>query len=147
MRRTHDPGGSVHIHADVLRRDRERLPTVNAHPHPNRDALWPVGRGERLLSLRRGGDRVSGARERHEQRVPFLVHLVAVVRLERLPQQATVQVQNFRVALRPQSLEQPRRALYVTEHQGHRPRRLRGHQTTIRRTRAPSKTRKRRTRR
>ena len=96
---------------------------------PTLTRIGPVSR-PRIASL----DRLNGRlrrRERVEERVPLVVHLVAVSSRERLPHHPAMLPQGVPIRVRPQLLQQSRRALDVGEHQGHRARWLRRHRSTI----------------
>jgi predicted metal-binding membrane protein len=109
----HDPGGSMHVHADVALVGDERLARVDAHPHAHRPVRETVlGSGGRNDGIGRTG-------EGDEKRVTLCVHLDAAVAREGVPQHAAVLGQYVRVA-RSELVEQPRRALDVREQQRHR---------------------------
>ena len=80
----HDSRGSMHVQADVLRRQRQRFARMDAHPDTEFLILGPVGRSKGLLRRRRCPDRVLSTRKRDEERVPLEVDLIAAVLLERL---------------------------------------------------------------
>jgi hypothetical protein len=71
-----DPGGAVHVRADVALAGQQRRPRVEAHPHRDR---------ERLLRFASRGERPGRGREGDEERVALSVDLDAAVPGEGLP--------------------------------------------------------------
>ena len=134
----HDPRRAVHIHADILRRHRQRLTGMHTHPHPQHTLLRPLHRRQAPLRLTCGRNRLARRLERNQERITLFVDLIAAMPRERLPQQPPMQGERFREPLRPQPLQQQRRSLHIREQQRHRPRRLHHHQTTIARGRGPA---------
>ena len=65
----HDPRRPMDVDADVSLLGDDRLAGVDADPH----AHGPVR--QRVLGVSSRGDRIGGARERNEERVPLSVHL------------------------------------------------------------------------
>ena len=107
-----DPRRAVDVDPDVALVGHDRLARVEPHPHADRPAA------ERSLPVGGGRDRVGGARERDEERVPLRVHLDTAVPRKGLPQDAAVLAQQLRVAVAV-LLQQSRRALDVGEEEGH----------------------------
>jgi hypothetical protein len=103
-----DACGAVDVDAHVPLLGRDGIARVHAHPHQHGAA------GERRLRFRGRGDRLAGGRECVEEGVALCVHLDAVVRGERIPQDAPVVREQRRVALAV-LLQQPRRPLDVGE--------------------------------
>ena len=89
-----DPRGTVDVDPDVALLGYDRLARVEPHAHADRPAA------ERSLPVGGGRDRVGGARERDEERVPLRVHLDAAVPRKGLPQDAAVPAQQLRVTRR-----------------------------------------------
>jgi hypothetical protein len=114
----HDAGGAVDVEADVLRWIERRLAGVDAYADPDR-AL-----GEAAHCFADGADGGLGRGEGVEERVAFVVDLVALVSGARIAHDAAVLDEGVAVPVGAELLEQPRRALDVGEHQRHRPRRL-----------------------
>ena len=85
---------------------------VQAHAHRDRP-----GR-ELLVRLLRGRRRSLGGRERDEERVALGVDLDAAVSGERIAQHAAVLGERLGVRVRPERVQQPRRALDVGEEEG-----------------------------
>ena len=54
-----------------------RLARVQAHPHPQRDALGPAVAGKALLRRHATPDRIGSRPEHHEETVTFGAHLMA----------------------------------------------------------------------
>jgi hypothetical protein len=94
-----DPSGPVNGEPYVVRRRDHRLAGVQTHPHTHDRALRPAFCRQRALRLHRGGDRVAGTRERHEERVALSVDLVTAVTGTCSTYQAIVTRDNLRVAL------------------------------------------------
>jgi len=78
---------------------------------------------ELALDFGRGRDRRGCAREGHEERIALRVHLDAAVPGAALADDAPVLEERVRVRLRPELVQQPRRALDVGEQEGHGSRR------------------------
>ena len=95
--RRHDPGGSVHVHADITVLADKRLAGVDPDSNANR----PLS--QRRLPRRCRGQCILHTPERDEQRVAPRVHLHSGVRGERLPQHPPMLRQHFRVRLGPSS--------------------------------------------
>ena len=112
MRGGSDPRRTVDVDPHVALVAHDRLARVESHA----DADRPVEK--RRLPVGRSGDRVGGARERDEERIPLRVHLDAAMPCERVPQHTAVLAQQLRVVLAVLE-EQPRRALYVREEERH----------------------------
>jgi hypothetical protein len=106
-----DARGAMDVEPDVPLVGDDRLAGVDAHTH----ADGP--RRQRLLPHPGGGQRVTCARERHEERVALRVDLDPVVRGERCPEHAPVLPQRVRVAV-TQLVQQLRRAFDVGEEEG-----------------------------
>ncbi len=91
-----------------------RLAGVQPHPDEDGAALRPVVSGVGALHLHRGLDRVAGAREGEEERVPLRVDLDAAALGERVAHQPTVVGEDAVVAV-TELLQERRRALDVAE--------------------------------
>src|SRR5581483_3176706 len=87
------------------------------------------------LPLARHCNRVRGTLEGDEEGIALVVDLVAVIPLEQLAQDPPVLGEHVAIALRPQLVEEPRRALDVREEQSQASRRQIGHERIMRRTR------------
>ncbi len=115
----HDPGGLVHVHAHVLGRVESGITRVDADPDADRTRLQALHRlADRGHGALRGGERI-------EERIPFVVHLVASMSGERLPDHPPVLPQRRAICVSAEIFEQPGRSLHVREHQSHGARRLR----------------------
>ena len=95
-----DPGGPVHVHADVALLRQQRLPGVDPHSHAN-DVLTQDG-------LRCAGcvGCVGCPAERVEERIALGVDLDPLLRLERMPQDRALAFQLVGVRRRPERMEQ-----------------------------------------
>jgi hypothetical protein len=109
-----DPGRAMHVQADVIIEPDFRLAGVDAHSHPDLDAVGPTLGGKRSLRAHRGGDRIAGAREGDEERVTFGVDLATVVLVERRAKHALMLAEHLGVAA-AQPRQQPRRTLDVAK--------------------------------
>jgi len=107
--RRHDPGGSVHVHADITVLADKRLAGVDPDSNANR----PLS--QRRLPRRCRGQCILHTPERDEQRVALRVHLHPGVRGERLPQHPPMLRQHFRVRLGPELVQQSGRTLDIGE--------------------------------
>jgi hypothetical protein len=107
-----DPGSLVDVKADVSLVGEARLTRVKPHPHLDRAA--------RKRDLRRSGcsDRIRCTAERDEEGVTLGIHLGAVVRRERLPQQSTMLVESACIRV-SQLVQELRRTLDVREEKRH----------------------------
>ena len=106
-----DPRGAVDVEPDVPLVGDDRLARVNAHADADRP-----GR-QRRLALLRGGQRITRARERNEERVALRVDLDPVVRGERCTKRAAMLAERVGVAV-TELVQQLRRALDVGEEEG-----------------------------
>ena len=97
----------------------ERLPGVDADPHPDRLAL-PGVLGERLLRLRSRAHSRARIGEGEVEGVALHLHLDPATGDEGLPEQSAVVLERAHVGFLAELLEQPRRALDVREEQGDR---------------------------
>jgi hypothetical protein len=79
-----NPGAFDDVETDVSVGDPIGLAGVQAHPHTDRPAV------QGALRVQRRGDGVTGARERHEERVALRIDLRAAVLAERCAQQPSV---------------------------------------------------------
>jgi hypothetical protein len=88
---------------------------MDTHPHPHLLPARPGMRRDGLLHLQHR--RHAGPRrgEHREERIPLRIHLAAVVRGQRRPDQRMMPGQHLRVIVVPQPPEQRRRALDVGE--------------------------------
>ncbi len=112
MRERADTRAAVHVDADVALPGR-RSASPCAVPCERRSA-----RAELVLRRARGVGGAGRGRERDEEGVALRVDLDAVVRSERVPQDSPVLRKRFRVRIRPERVEQARRALDVREEEG-----------------------------
>ena len=128
MPRGHDSRGAVHS-GPRTGRPRSTAHRCAPHPDPEPRVGWPGVSLEGLLGRNRSRDRILGAREREEERVSLRVDLVAVVRRERLTDQAAVLGQQLAVSL-AQLPKQAGRPLDVGEDERHRAGRELGHPTS-----------------
>ena len=115
-----DARHAVHVEPDVVAVGDRRLAGVDAHAHAERQ------RGQRLLSLPRGGDRFAGRAEGDEERVALAAEDDAPVPLDRLAQQPAVLGEQLGVLVAALA-EQRGRALDVGEQERDRPFRQRRH--------------------
>jgi hypothetical protein len=97
----------VDAHPDISLAADEWLSGMEPHPYANRSTLGPGLRSERALSRYRGGNRVSRAGKRNEERVALRVDLVPVELFNRGTKQPRVRRQNFVVPV-AELLQQPR---------------------------------------
>src|SRR6266511_3806113 len=86
-----------------------RVARMDAHPHPDRT------RSEHLLALRRRHQRLARLWEGVEEGVSLRIDLDAAAGREGLPQESAVLGERLDVALLPELLDQPGRALDVGE--------------------------------
>ena len=94
---------------------------MQAHPHL--DGAWR----ERLLTLRRSGQRLDRIGKRVQERVSLRVDLDAAVRGEGAAQEPAVLGERLDIAGLAELLDQPRRALDVGEQEGDNSARKLGH--------------------
>src|SRR5581483_3205383 len=116
-----DPGRLVHGEADVALAVHGGLARVNPHAHPDGAVLGPGVRGEGPLGRGGGGDGRAGASEDEEEGVALAVDLDALLARERVAQEGVVPAEERAVAVAPQVLQQPGRALDIREEKGDRP--------------------------
>ena len=90
MPRCSDPGGAVHVGADVALGGQQRRARVNSHPHGKRQGLLGFAG-----SLERSRRRV----KRDEERVSLRVNLNPAVLLERLPKNTAMLREHRRVSI------------------------------------------------
>jgi hypothetical protein len=114
-----DPGRAVDGQARIGALDGCRLARVNAYPNPDGHPGRPLVAGQRPLHRQRAQNGLLRAPERDEERVALRVDLVASVAGDGRADQPPVVGQHLRVPL-PQRLDQPGRALDVTEQEGDR---------------------------
>jgi hypothetical protein len=112
-----DPGGPVHVHADVVVSAQDALAGVQAHPHPYPGGGGPLVGGEAALGVDRGPDRPHRAGERHEEGIALGADLHAAARLDGLAHDRRVLVPDRGVPI-AQLLQQPRGTLDVGEQEG-----------------------------
>ncbi len=118
--RAHDARRPVHVGADIALVRHDRLTGVDADADAHGSAC------QRYLGLPSSGDRISGPRERDEERVSLGVHLDPAVARESLTQQPPMLGEQVRIAL-PMLVQESRRPLDVREEQRDRPARQRPH--------------------
>ena len=106
----HDPRRPMDVEADVSLVRHDGLAGVEADPHGHGST------DERSLSVACGGDSVSGARERDEERVTLRVHLDSTVPRESLTQHAAMLREDVGVTL-PELVQKACGALDVREEQ------------------------------
>jgi hypothetical protein len=121
-----DPGRSVHIDPDVVAAADGTLTGVQPHPNPERRAVRPVFLGQASLRGHRGADPLPWGAEHREEGVALGSNLVAVLRLQGVPEDLRVAILDGPIPL-AELLEQPGGALDVCEQERHRPRRQIGH--------------------
>ena len=122
-----DPGGAVDVDPDValVAPGRPRRCGGPSGPGPVRPSGQSAA-GQPALAVDRRPDRLGGAREDDEERVALGALLQTAVGLERGPEDRPVAgQQGCRVALGPDLLLEPARALDVAEQEGDRPARAR----------------------
>jgi hypothetical protein len=129
----HDPGRPVHVDAHIPLVRHDRLAAVNTDAHAHGSVC------ERVLGLSGGGDRIAGARERDEERIPLRIHLDPAVPREDVAQRDAMLRKHIGVAL-PVFLKQARRAFYVREEEGDGAAREFPHVQMIAPRRRPAKT-------
>jgi hypothetical protein len=105
---THDPRRPVDVEPRIALGRSDRLARVDAHPDPDRAVP------QRLLSRRRGGERLFRAREAVEEGVALRVDLDTAMALEGFPQHTAVLGEDVGVAV-AELVEQLRRAFDVGE--------------------------------
>ena len=89
----------MHRQARIGLLGRDRLPGVNADPHPDLRAARPPVRRQRPLDVQRAQHSLLRARERGEERVALGVDLMAAMVSEGGADQAPVLRQHLRVPL------------------------------------------------
>ena len=109
--------GAVHAEPDVALTADRRFAGVHAHAHAQLCVARPLVRGKRTLGVDGRADRVLRPAERGEEGVALGIDLPAVVRGERVADDALVLGEDRAVVV-AQLLEQPRRALDVGEEEG-----------------------------
>jgi hypothetical protein len=107
--RRRDPRRDVHVVPDVAVLGDQRRAAVDADPDLERTTV------ENTSDRGGGAERARCGFEREEERVPLGVHLDAAVRPAGRPNEVAVSPERPGVPLRAESLQQPRRALDVTE--------------------------------
>ena len=120
VRERGDSRAAVDVDPDVAFRRHRRRARVHSHPDGDRAG------GERRLSLAGGGESAARGWKSDEERVALRVDLDPAVRGERIPERAAVLGERLGVRLRPERVEQPRRAFDVREEERHRASRERG---------------------
>ena len=109
------PGGPMHLQAHQPGSRPRRLPAMDAHPHPHPLPARPRMSRDGLLHLQHRRQAPPRRGEHREERIPLRVHLAAVVRGQRRPDQRMMTGQHLRVIVVPQAPQQRRRALNVSE--------------------------------
>jgi hypothetical protein len=102
----------MNVHADVIIAGESALSGMQTHPHAKR--TWGGMCGERPLDPCGGLGRSQSAREHHEEGVALRAYFDSIVFQDRVPDDATVLLEEFDVAL-PQLLEEPGRPLNIGE--------------------------------
>ena len=115
MRRSCDPCRAVHLKPHIARLTESHLARVHTHPDSQPE------RRQRHLCLTRRRQRIGGSGKCDEKRVPSRVHLDAPMRRPRHPRHPMVPRQQFPIGLRPELVQQSRRALDIGEQERHRP--------------------------
>jgi hypothetical protein len=121
-----DPGRAMDGQARVGSLGRDRVAGVNADPHPDRRAGWPLVARQGPLDLQRAQHGLLRVGKRHEERVALRVHLVAGVLSDGRADQPPVLGQDLPVAV-SQGLDQPGRPLDIAEQECDQPARKPGH--------------------
>jgi hypothetical protein len=106
------------------------LSRVQTHTDPNLDPFGPVVLCKRLLDYNGGSQGRVSAGKCEKERISLRVDLATPPRLYRLPQDAPVLVEDVVVPL-SELLEQPCRALDVSEEEGDGPSRELGHSVGV----------------
>ena len=106
-----DPRGPVQLPPGVALAGQLQLARVQAHPHLD------LARRERLLTLRRSGQRLDRIGKGIQERVPLCVHLDAAVSGKGGAQKPAVLRERVDVPGLAQLLDQPGRPLDVREQQ------------------------------
>ena len=109
VRERSDSRAAVYLEPDVSLGGQPRHARVQAGAHAN----GPVG--ERVHRLARGCGRPLRRRERDEERVSLRIDLDAAVRGDRRAHDPPVRIESVDVARRPELVQEPRRALDVSE--------------------------------
>ena len=109
------PRSPVHLQAHQAGSRLRRFPAVDAHPHPHPLPARPRMALKGLLHLQHRRHTPPRRGEHREKAVPHGVHLAAVMRGQRRPDQRMMPRQHLRVDVFPQPPEQRRRALNVSK--------------------------------
>jgi hypothetical protein len=107
-----DPGGAVQLPTGIALAGEAQRAGVQADPRLDRPP------GERLLTLRRCGQRLDGISEGIQEGVSLRIDLDTAVGGEGDPQETAVLGKRQHVPILSKLLDQPRRALDVGEQQG-----------------------------
>lgn len=126
-----NPCRAMNVEAHILWWCEQRLACMDAHAHAKLCPLWPGVRRKRTLSSHCGLDRQPGFGKRNEERVAFVVDLVAPVAAERITKKSAVFREGISVRLWAQLAQKPGRAFYVSEKKSDSAARLTRHVTTM----------------
>jgi hypothetical protein len=124
-----DPRRPVHRQPGIPSPARDRVPGVNADPHPHPPIGRPGVTRQPHLDRQRAQHRLLGRGEGGEERVPLGVHLMAVVPGDGGADQPLVVGQHLRIPV-AQRLDQPGRPLDISEQKRDRPARKPAHPAT-----------------
>ena len=111
----------VNADADVPLLADPRLTGVQTHPNPDRRPVGPALGGQVTLSIDGRRHCVCGGRKGNEERVTLRVHHLPPVGGDRSPHDPIVDLENLRVPVVTQRLEQRGRPLDVREQEGDGP--------------------------
>ena len=114
--RSRYPRRAMHIRTDIPLVRHQRRSGVHAHPDMNQPGPQPLRDQPRRLQ------RVRSPREGQKERVTLRIDLRAAKRCTRLTHHPPMLPQHPGIRIRTELVEQPRRALHISEHERHRPR-------------------------
>ena len=121
VRRLADAPAAVDGDPDIAVATKRRLARVQPHPHSRLHLARPPFGCERALGRYGRRDRAPRARKDSEQRVAGRVDLGTTPSFDRAPQYLPLLLEQRAVAVTTEPLEQPRRALDVSEQERDRP--------------------------
>jgi len=131
VRRPADARRAMHAEPDVPFVSDLGLCRVQAHTDPNPGAVRPVVRCQSPLGYNGCSQSRVGAGKREEERIALRVDLATVASFCRLPKDSAVGAKDIAVPL-SELLEQPCRALDISEEEGNGPLRELGHSIGVR---------------